>query len=127
MVVRLRAHERLRAEDAKQGGKHRAAQGEEQSVERGTIDLVLISFAQAAGEQGVDADGDAGRHADHDILHGEGERDGVQRILIDIGNFCDEGAVYDIIKRLHEHGQCHRQRHREQQPPNRTHTHFVFF
>ena len=126
-VVRLRAHERLRAEDAEQGGQHRAAQGKEEAVQCRAVDLVLIFLAQRAREQGVDTDGDAGRYTDHDVLHGEGEGDGVERVLIDVGDFGDEGAVNDVVKRLYEHGQRHRQRHGKQQPTDRTHTHFVLF
>ena len=120
-------HERPCAEDAEQRGKRRPARGQQHAVERGAVDPLLIPFAQRTGEQRVHADGNAGGNTDHDVLHREGKADGRQRVVVRVGNARDEGAVDHVIKRLHQHGKCHRQRHGQQQPADRHHAHFIFF
>ena len=127
--VRLRgqrAHIRFGAENAEKGAQKHPRKGEQQAVERGGIDLLLILLSQRAGEQRVDAHGDAAGNADHNILHRKGQRNGGQRIVVHVRNARDKNTVHHIVKRLYQHGQRHRQGHTEQQPPHRDDAHLVF-
>ena len=128
--LRLRrqgAHVRLRAENAEQHAQQHAAGRQQQAVERGGVDLLGIALAQCAGEQRVDAHGHARGHADHDILHWERQRDSGQRVVVHVRDARDEHAVHDVVKRLHQHGKRHRQRHGQKELSHREHAHFVFF
>ena len=125
-VRRLGAHEELCAENAEQGAEQHAQPGKKDAVQGGAVHHVRIAFAERAREQGIDADGSARCDADHDVLHREGQRNGVECVLINVRNFRDKGAVDHVVKRLHQHGQGHRQRHGQQQPPNGHRAHFVF-
>ena len=51
-------------------------------------------FAQALGQQGADTNTGTGRDRDHQVLHGEGERNRIERILAQLGN---KNAVYYIV------------------------------
>ena len=125
-VRRLGAHEELCAENAEQSAEQHAQPGKKDAVQGRAVHHVRIAFAERARQQGIDADGRARCDADHDVLHREGQRNGVECVLINVRNFRDKGAVDHVVKRLHQHGQGHRQRHGQQQPPNGHRAHFVF-
>ena len=122
-----RAHIGLRAENAEQHAQEHSAGREHQTVERGGIDLLLIFLAQRARKQRIDADGHARRDTDHNILHREGKRNRGEGVVIRIRDARNKHAVYHIVKCLHQHGQRHRQRHAQKQPPHREDAHLVFF
>ena len=71
-----------------------AAQGQEDAVLGGLIGPFLVLFAEALGQQGVDAHGGAGGQTDHQVLGREGQRHGGKGLLADLR---DEHAVHDII------------------------------
>ena len=84
--------------------------------------MLLVALAETLGQKRVNADADADAEGDHQILNGEGDGDGSERGLTDAG---DKDAVDDVVKRLHQHGCHHRQRHADQQLADGHRTHLV--
>ena len=125
-VRREGAHIDIGTENAEEDKEQGADSRQKDAVEGAAVDLVHIFFAQSTGEEGVDTDGDARGHADHDILHREGQGDGGEGVVVHGGNAGDEDAVHHVIQGLHQHGQGHGQGHGKEQPTHGTHAHFVF-
>ena len=109
-----------RAEEHEQDG---ADHHQGDAVARGKVGGLLILFAQALAEQGVDAHADTHGEADLHILNGEGQGQGSHRAL---GNLRDIDAVHHVIKGLHQHGGNHGKAHIQQKLPLRHDAHFVF-
>ncbi len=83
----------------------KAAKGEEDAVLGGLIGPFLVLFAEALGQQGVDAHAGADADRDHDVLQGERQRNGGQGALADVGH---ENRVHHVVEGLHQHGYHHR-------------------
>ena len=82
-----------------------AAQGQEDAVLGGLIGPFLVLFAEALGQQGVDAHAGADAHGDHDVLQRERQRNGGQGALADMGH---ENRVHHIVEGLQQVGQKQR-------------------
>ena len=105
--------------------KHDIAENAEKNAVVGCkAGVALVLCAKTARKQRIYADAGAGCNRCHQILHGERQRNGGQRILVDSGY---KNAVYDIVERLHQHREHDRQRHGDQQLRDRHDAHFVFF
>ena len=107
-----------------QDGEHQSADDFQQSaVHGGAVGPLLILLAQTAGEQGVDAHAGAHRHGDHQVLHREGQRDRIQRVLAQLGH---KITVYHIVARLDQHGNDHGNCHVQEQLVLGHDAHFIF-
>ena len=89
----------------------------------GAVGGLLIFLTQTLGKQGVDAHADAHGEADQQVLDGEGQRQRRHRALRHLRNV---DAVHHVVKRLHQHGYDHGQRHVGDQLPDGHDAHFVF-
>ena len=106
------------------GHEHQAAEdGQKQAVHGGGVGPALAALAQALGQQGVDAHAGSHGHGDHQILDREGQRDGVQRVLADLGH---KVAVHHVVEGLHQHGDHHGDGHGQQEPVDRHGRPFCF-
>ena len=102
-----------------QRGEHR----QKHAVFRRAVGGIIVLLPQAAGEEGVHTYAGAHAHGDQQILKREHHAHCRQGVLAELGH---EIAVHHIVERLHQHGDHHRQRHGEHQPPDRHGAHFVF-
>ena len=100
-----------------------AAQCQEQAVLGGLVGAVLVLFAQALGEQGVDTHAGADAHGEHHVLQRKGQRDGGQSVLTDTG---DKDRVHHVVQCLHQHGDHHRDAELDQQRVDIHGAHDVF-
>lgn len=114
----------LRAENPKQREYHGGADGKQQADISDFLGGLAVFLAQSAGKQGIHTHAGAGGKGDHEVLNGEGQRNGGEGILADAG---DEDAIDDIIKGLDEHGDDERQGHIKNELFDRHCPHFVFF
>ena len=122
-ILGLHGEEGAGAENAEQEEQHIAAGDDEDAVVCHAVGMFRILCAQGAGDQGVDAHAHARGKADHQVLRREGQGNGVQRLL---GNHADEHGVYNIIERLHQHGNYDGQRHGRNQLADGHYAHLVF-
>ena len=105
------------------GHEHQAAEdGQKQAVHGGGVGPALAALAQALGQQGVDAHAGSHGHGDHQILDREGQRDGVQRVLADLGH---KVAVHHVVEGLHQHGDHHGDGHARQELADGHDAHFI--
>ena len=100
-----------------------AAQGQEDAVLGGLIGPFLVLFAEALGQQGIDAHAGADAHGDHDVLQRERQRNGGQGALADVGH---ENRVHHVVEGLHQHGYHHRHAELDEQRVDVHGTHDVF-
>ena len=100
-----------------------AAQGQEDAVLGGLIGPFLVLFAEALGQQGVDAHAGADAHGDHDVLQRERQRNGGQGVFADMGH---ENRVHHVVEGLHQHGYHHRHAELDEQRVDVHGTHDVF-
>ena len=108
---------------AENGEKQPGEGGQHNAVGSGFIRLLPAFFAQPAGNQGVDAHSRAHRHGDNQLLDGEGQGDGGQRVHADLGN---KIAIHNVVKGLNQHRKNGRQRHGDNQPQDWRRPHLVF-
>ena len=102
--VRLGQEEGPGQQNAAHAEDHGADQEDKDAGVGGLVRQVLLLLPQGAGEQGVHANARAAAHGNHQVLEGEGQGDGVQRVLADLG---DEDAVHDVVEGLDQHGDHH--------------------
>ena len=81
-----------------------------------------VLFAQALGQQGVDAHAGAHRQGNHNVLNWKGQGHRVEGVLAELR---DEYAVHHVVECLHQHGQHHGHRHGNQQPVDGHDAHLV--
>ena len=110
-------------QSAQDGEDHIGADRQENAGVGGSVGGVLVLGAQGAGDQGVDAHTGAAGHGDHQGLEGEGQGDGRQGVLADLGH---EDAVHDVVQSLDQHGDHHRDGHAHQEPAHGHDAHLVF-
>ena len=120
---RLRGHERPTEEQAEHEEDRIAHQRQQHAVFRHLVGALVVLLAQRAGEQRVHAHARAGRHADHEVLRRKGQRHRRERLFADAAH---EHAVHNVVQRLDEHGNDHRQRHGDDQLSDGHRAHFVF-
>ena len=121
--VRLRTHIGADAEQAANEHEQIAQQRQQQTVDRNLIDALGVFLPQRARQQRIDADAKADGNGNDDVLQRERHGHGRECILTDAR---DKNAVHDIIQRLHEHGDHHRDRHGQQELIFRHGAHFIF-
>ena len=121
--VRLCAHIGANADQAADEHKQIAQQRQQQTVDRDLIDALGVFLPQRARQQRIDADAEANGNGNDDVLQRERHGHGRECILTDAR---DKDAVHDIIQRLHEHGDHHRDRHGQQELIFRHGAHFIF-
>ena len=121
--IRLRAH--IGADAEQTGDKHEqiAQQRQQQAVDRDLVDTLGVFLAQRTRQQRVDADAKADGNSDDDVLPRKSHGHRRERILADAR---DKDTVHDVVQRLHEHGDHHRDRHRQQELIFGHCAHFVF-
>ena len=122
-VIGLNGKVGTHAEQAEQNEQHHGNGHQHDAVSGGAVGGLLIFLPQALGKQGVDAHTDAHGKADQQILNGEGQGQCRHRALRHLRNV---DAVHHVVKRLHQHGYDHRQRHIGDQFPHGHDAHFVF-
>ena len=113
----------LHAGQANDKKYRKAAKGEEDAVFGGLVGAVLVLFAEALGQQRVDADTGADADRDHDVLQGKGQRNGGQGALADVGH---EDGVHDVVQRLYQHRDHHRDAQFDEQGVDGHGAHDVF-
>ena len=111
------------AEQTEQHEQHHGNGHQHDAVSGGAVGGLLIFLTQTLGKQGVDAHADAHGEADQQVLDGEGQRQRRHRALRHLRNV---DAVNHVVKRLHQHGYDHGQRHVGDQLPDGHDAHFVF-
>ena len=121
-IVGLTAEKHIHRKKSGQNEDQAADQFDEDTLQGNALRMFLVALAKTFGQKRVDADADADTEGDHQVLNGEGDGDGGERGLTDAGN---ENAVNDVVKRLHQHGCHHRQRHADQQLADGHRTHLV--
>ena len=119
----LGAEEQIRAGQAQHGGDEEAHHGQEDAVVGHAVGPFPHLCAQSPAHQGVDTHGGTGGKTDHQVLGGEGQGYGSQRLFADAA---DEYAVHDVIKRLHQHGRDDGQGHVPDQLGNGHNAQLVF-
>ena len=87
-------------------------QRERQPLRGGAVGAFQLVRTQMIGDHGVDADAEADGHGVDEVLDGKHQRERRERILADAG---DKVAVDDVVERVDQHGDHHRQRHGDQQ------------
>ena len=122
-ITGLRIEIRLHAGQADDEKCSKAAQRQEDAVFSRLVGALLVFFTQALGQQGVDADAGADTDGDHHVLQREGQRNGGQRTFADVR---DEDGVHDIIKRLDQHRDHHRDAQLDEQRVDGHGAHDVF-
>ena len=121
--IRLRAHIGTDADQACDKHEQIAQQRQQQTIDRDLIDTLGVFLAQRTREQRVDADAEANGNSDDDVLPRKSHRHRRERILADTR---DENTVHDVVQCLHEHGNHHWHRHRQQQLVLGHCAHFIF-
>ena len=106
--LRLGTEEQVGAGGTQKGGDDEAHQRQQYAVVGDLVGAFTLSGTQCPAHQGVDAYGGAGGQTDHQVLGGEGQRNGGERLLADAA---DEHAVHDVVQRLHQHGRDDGQGH----------------
>ena len=122
-VVGLNGKIGAHAEQTEQHEQHHGNGHQHDAVSGGAVGGLLIFLTQTLGKQGVDAHADAHGEADQQVLDGEGQRQRRHRALRHLRNV---DAVNHVVKRLHQHGYDHGQRHVGDQLPDGHDAHFVF-
>ena len=110
------------AENADNRKDQIAAHRQKNAVGRRQIHPLLVLLPQTLAQQGIDTHAGTGGHGDHQVLNREGQADGVEGVLTEPGH---EHAVHHVVQGLDQHGDHDGQRHAQQQPVHRQHTHFV--
>ena len=121
--VRLCAHIGTNADQAGDEHEQIAQQRQQQAVDRDLIDALGVFLPQRARQQRVDADTEADSDGNDDVLQRERHGHRRERILADAR---DKDTVHDVVQRLHEHGDHHRDCHRQQELIFGHCAHFVF-
>ena len=109
-------------EEAEEHKQRRSYQRQKYALARSPVDALLILPAQALAQQRIDAHANTHGKADLHILHRECQRKRRDRTLGHLGHI---HTVHNIIKRLDQHGNDHRQGHIYQQLSHRHNAHFV--
>ena len=121
--IRLRVHICADAEQAGDEHEQIAQQRQQQAVDRDLIDALGVFLPQRARQQRVDADTEADSDGNDDVLQRERHGHRRERILADAR---DKDTVHDVVQRLHEHGDHHRDCHRQQELIFGHCAHFIF-
>ena len=108
LLIGLEGEQRIAEGKSQHSGNHKPYKGQKHAVDGHLVGPVLLSGAQCAAHQRVDADGRTGAQTDHKLLGGERQRNGGQCVLTDHGH---EHTVHHIVKRLHQHGRDDGQGH----------------
>ena len=119
----LREEEGARERQAQHAEDCEIAEHQEDGRVGRAVDEVVPLCTQSSGQQCVCADGRAASEGNHQILQWESQRDGAQRVFIQLR---DIDAVDNVIKCLHQHRDHHGNRHVGKKLSNRHRAHFVF-
>ena len=97
--------------------------GEEQAVRRGDVRLLILFCAQMIGDHGIHTDAESDGDRADQILNRVYERQSGQRVLADRR---DKKTVDDVVERVYEHRDHHRESHARQQREHRALSHKSF-